>query len=135
MQFFFSSKFALYQILCIMLDYSHDKGVSLYFYSIMEMAKGILEATFTHSKNLACFVFVYKTLTNLMAWFETHEKQYQSFIAAFIGGYFVFGKYNKVNEQVCKEMHMIFKDVLFQIYLPWSALYIVRYRYILQTLD
>lgn len=135
MQFFFSSKFALYQILCIMLDYSHDKGVSLYFYSIMEMAKGILEATFTHSKNLACFVFVYKILTNLMAWFETHEKQYQSFIAAFIGGYFVFGKYNKVNEQVCKEMHMIFKDVLFQIYLPWSALYIVRYRYILQTLD
>lgn len=135
MQFFFSSKFALYQILCMMLDYSHDKGVSLYFYSIMEMAKGILEATFTHSKNLACFVFVYKTLTNLMAWFETHEKQYQSFIAAFIGGYFVFGKYNKVNEQVCKEMHMIFKDVLFQIYLPWSALYIVRYRYILQTLD
>lgn len=135
MQFFFSSKFALYQILCIMLDYSHDKGVSLYFYSIMEMAKGILEATFTHSKNLACFVFVYKTLTNLMAWFETHEKQYQSFIAAFIGGYFVFGKYNKVNEQVCKEMHMIFKDVLFQIYLPWNALYIVRYRYILQTLD
>lgn len=100
------------------------------------MAKGILEATFTHSKNLACFVFVYKTLTNLMAWFETHEKQYQSFIAAFIGGYFVFGKYNKVNEQVCKEMHMIFKDLLhvFQIYLPWNALYIVSYRYILQML-
>lgn len=89
------------------------------FYSITEMAKGILEATFTHSKNLACFVFVYKTLTNLMAWFETHEKQYQSFIAAFIGGYFVFGKYNKVNEQVCKEMHMKLKD----IYLPWNALY------------
>lgn len=73
------------------------------FQSMTEMAKGILEATFTHSKNLACFVFVYKTLTNLMAWFETHEKQYQSFIAAFIGGYFVFGKYNKVNEQVCKK--------------------------------
>lgn len=91
----------------------------------MEMAKGILEATFTHSKNLACFVFVYKTLTNLMAWFETHEKQYQSFIAAFIGGYFVFGKYNKVNEQVCKEMHMIFKDLLFQIFLPLNALYMV----------
>lgn len=66
----------------------------------MEMAKGILEATFTHSKNLACFVFTYKTLTNLMAWCETHEKQYQSFIAAFIGGYIVFGRYNKVNEQV-----------------------------------
>lgn len=88
------------------------------FHSITEMAKGILEATFTHSKNLACFVFVYKTLTNLMAWFETHEKQYQSFIAAFIGGYFVFGKYNKVNEQVCKKMHMKLKD----IYLPWNAL-------------
>lgn len=107
------------------LDNSHDKSASLFFYSIMEMAKGILEATFTHSKNLACFVFVYKTLTNLMAWFETHEKQYQSFIAAFIGGYFVFGKYNKVNEQVCKEMHMIFKDLLFQIFLPLNALYMV----------
>lgn len=100
------------------------------FHSIKEMAKGILEATFTHSKNLACFVFVYKTLTNLMAWFETHEKQYQSFIAAFIGGYLVFGKYNKVNEQVCKKMHMKLKD----IYLPWNALCIFRNRYILQMI-
>lgn len=73
---------------------------NVFNYSFKEMTQGILEATFTHSKNLACFVFAYKTLTSLMAWLETHEKQYQSFIAAFIGGYIVFGRYNKVNEQV-----------------------------------
>ncbi|XP_053385202.1 peroxisomal membrane protein 4-like isoform X2 [Mercenaria mercenaria] len=68
--------------------------------SLQEKIKAILEATFTHSKNLAVFVFLYKSLTNLMQHFQTEKSQIHSFIAAFIGGYFVFGKYNKVNEQI-----------------------------------
>lgn len=66
----------------------------------MEKAKAIFDATFTHSKNLAAFVFLYKSLTNLMHYVQTEKSQLHSFIAAFIGGYLVFGKYNKVNEQV-----------------------------------
>ena len=31
---------------------------------------------------------------------EKGTKEYHSFIAAFIGGYIVFGKYDKINEQV-----------------------------------
>lgn len=70
-------------------------------FSLQGKAKAILDATFTHSKNLAAFVFLYKSLTNLMLYIQTERSQFHSFIAAFIGGYFVFGKYNKVNEQVC----------------------------------
>ena len=71
-----------------------------FFFRIKDQAKTILEATFTHSTNLAKFVFTYKTLCALFAEIETKPKQYHSFVAAFIGGYLVFGKYNKVNEQV-----------------------------------
>ncbi|XP_060555813.1 peroxisomal membrane protein 4-like [Ruditapes philippinarum] len=68
--------------------------------SLREKVRAILEATFTHSKNLASFVFLYKSLTGLMEHFQEEKSQIHSFIAAFIGGYFVFGKNNKVNEQI-----------------------------------
>jgi len=35
-----------------------------------------------------------------MQYIQTDKSQFHSFIAAFLGGYLVFGKYNKVNEQV-----------------------------------
>lgn len=69
-------------------------------YSIKDQAKAIFTATYTHSKNLASFVFLYKGLTSLMHELAGKPEQYHSFLAAFIGGYIVFGKYNKVNEQV-----------------------------------
>ncbi|XP_071122027.1 peroxisomal membrane protein 4-like [Mytilus edulis] len=65
-----------------------------------DMARGILEATFTHSKNLAMFVFLYKSLTSLMSWLQSEKVEFHSFMAAFVGGYLVFGRYNKVNEQI-----------------------------------
>jgi len=74
--------------------------VSTFNFSLQEKFKAIFEATFTHSKNLAAFVFLYKSMTGLMEHFQQEKMQIHSFIAAFIGGYFVFGKYNKVNEQV-----------------------------------
>jgi len=80
----------------------------LYIYlvicSLKEMSKGILEATFTHSKNLAFFVFLYKSLTSLMSWLQSEKIELHSFVAAFVGGYIVFGRYNKVNEQVSMEI-------------------------------
>ena len=70
-------------------------------FRLKDQVRAIWEATFTHSKNLASFVFTYKALTTLMREMEGKPEQYHSFIAAFIGGYLIFGKYNKVNEQVC----------------------------------
>lgn len=60
----------------------------------------IIKATYTHSKNLARFVFLYKLLTLIFKSIQNEIKEYHSLIAAFIGGYFVFGEKNNVNEQV-----------------------------------
>ena len=68
--------------------------------SLQSKMQAILEATFTHSKNLALFVLLYKSLTSLMASLQSQPYQFHSFVAAFLGGYLVFGRYNKVNEQV-----------------------------------
>jgi len=68
--------------------------------SLTSQARTIWEATYTHSRNLALFVFTYKSLTALLREMESKPKEYHSFVAALIGGYLVFGKYNKVNEQI-----------------------------------
>jgi len=69
-------------------------------FSILTQAHAIFEATLTHSKNLASFVLTYKVLSLLLREFDGQTRQYHAFIAALIGGYLVFGKYNKINEQV-----------------------------------
>ncbi|KAJ8298893.1 hypothetical protein KUTeg_022953 [Tegillarca granosa] len=87
--------------------------------SLKEMAKGIAEATYTHSRNLAMFVFAYKSLTNMLSWIQSDKQQYQSFVAAFCAGYFIFGKYNKVNEQLAVKRGYISKPK--QDTFPWFA--------------
>ena len=77
-------------------------------FSLVESFKTILEATFTHSRNLAFFVFAYKGLTSLFRFLEDQKSQYHSFVAAFCAGFIVFGKYNKVNEQVSTVYKTIF---------------------------
>ena len=62
--------------------------------------EAILHATYTHSRNLALFVFAYKALSLLMRECDGKARQYHVFIAAFVGGFLVFGQYNKINEQV-----------------------------------
>ena len=73
-----------------------------------------MEATYQHAKNLAQFVFTYKALTTLMKELESKPKEYHSFVAAFIGGWLVFGKNNKINEQV--------------IWLPFKILILIKTR-------
>ncbi|XP_066278967.1 peroxisomal membrane protein 4-like [Branchiostoma lanceolatum] len=68
--------------------------------SLLEKFKIIAEATHLHARNLAMFVVLYKTLTTLIQKAEQKPQQYHSFIAAFIGGYYVFGKNNRINEQI-----------------------------------
>lgn len=73
-------------------------------FSLQDKLYTIADATFTHAKNLASFVFIYKALTSALKWLQSEKSQAHAFIAAFIGGYFVFGKNNKINEQVKRTM-------------------------------
>lgn len=62
----------------------------------------ILRATMTHSRNLATFVLIYKTLMAIMRQLEGGKTTIHPFVSAFIGGYYVFGTHDKINEQVNK---------------------------------
>lgn len=53
-----------------------------------------------HSKNLAKFVFLYKSMMVILQRMEGKEQHFHSFIAGVIGGYLVFGENNKINSQV-----------------------------------
>lgn len=64
--------------------------------SLREKLKSIAQATYTHSRNLAYFVFTYKGL--LAA--QGKKTPFHSFLAACIGGWLVFGDNNPVNSQV-----------------------------------
>ncbi|XP_005096719.1 peroxisomal membrane protein 4 [Aplysia californica] len=67
---------------------------------LKDKIRAILEATYTHSRNLAIFVFAYKGLTSTLSWGESKSHQLHAFLSAFCAGFVIFGKYNKVNEQM-----------------------------------
>ena len=60
-------------------------------------------ATRTHAFNLARFVVIYKTVRLLFKFIYHEVTQVHTMIAAFLGGYFVFGQRNNINEQVKKD--------------------------------
>ncbi|KAJ8049477.1 Peroxisomal membrane protein 4 [Holothuria leucospilota] len=66
----------------------------------LEKFQGILQATYTHSKNLAKFVFLFKSMMVLLQRMEGKEQHFHPFIAGVIGGYLVFGENNKINSQI-----------------------------------
>lgn len=70
--------------------------------SLRDKFTWILRATYAHSKNLATFVLIYKTLMAIMQRVEGGKGNIHPFLSAFIGGYFVFGTHDKINEQVSK---------------------------------
>ncbi|KAF6284746.1 peroxisomal membrane protein 4 [Rhinolophus ferrumequinum] len=67
--------------------------------SLREKLQAILQATYTHSSNLACFVFTYKGLCALQSHVQGETYQMHSFLAAFIGGWLVFRDNNNINSQ------------------------------------
>ncbi len=69
-------------------------------YSLKDKAKFILEATYQHGRNLALLTAVYKIVTLLFRKLTGKDHPVFTFIAAFTGGYLVFGENNKVNMQV-----------------------------------
>ncbi|XP_005384896.1 PREDICTED: peroxisomal membrane protein 4 [Chinchilla lanigera] len=68
--------------------------------SLREKLRAILQATYTHSWNLARFVLTYKGLCALQAHLHGHTYQVHSFLAACLGGVLVFGENNNINSQI-----------------------------------
>lgn len=55
--------------------------------SLREKFRAIAQATYTHSRNLACFVFTYKGLQALQQHLQGKQLQSHSFLAACVGGW------------------------------------------------
>ncbi|KAG7478361.1 hypothetical protein MATL_G00079680 [Megalops atlanticus] len=68
--------------------------------SLRDKLKAIAQATYTHSRNLAYFVFTYKGLQALQEKIQGKSLQSHSFLAACIGGWLVFGDNNHINSQI-----------------------------------
>ncbi|XP_062401584.1 peroxisomal membrane protein 4 [Sardina pilchardus] len=68
--------------------------------SLQDKLKAIAKATYTHSRNLAYFVFIYKGLQALQVKIQGKSLQSQSFLAACLGGWLVFGDNNNINSQI-----------------------------------
>uniref|UniRef100_A0A9J7YWS7 ribonuclease H n=1 Tax=Cyprinus carpio carpio TaxID=630221 RepID=A0A9J7YWS7_CYPCA len=67
--------------------------------SLREKFRAIAQATYTHSRNLACFVLTYKGLQALQQRLQGKVLQSHSFLAACVGGWLVFGENNNINSQ------------------------------------
>ncbi|XP_030231055.1 peroxisomal membrane protein 4 [Gadus morhua] len=68
--------------------------------SLNDKMRAIAKATYTHSRNLACFVFTYKGLQALQEKLQGKSLQSHSFLAACVGGWLVFGENNNINSQI-----------------------------------
>ncbi|KAJ3144516.1 Peroxisomal membrane protein 4 [Geranomyces variabilis] len=68
--------------------------------SAKDKARFIIRATYQHSRNLACFVTIYKTLMALQRNIKGKEHGIDAFAAGVVGGYIVFGKNNNINNQI-----------------------------------
>jgi hypothetical protein len=69
--------------------------------SWIERIKVILRASKQHATNLAKFVAIYKSLLLLQRKLNGGKgRPHDSFFAGLLGGYFVFGERNAINEQV-----------------------------------
>ncbi|XP_075419884.1 peroxisomal membrane protein 4 isoform X1 [Tenrec ecaudatus] len=68
--------------------------------SLRDKLRAILQATYTHSRNLACFVLTYKGLCALQSRAQGKTHQMHSFLAAFFGGLLVFHENNNINSQL-----------------------------------
>jgi len=78
-------------------------------YSLKERARFIYKATKQHALNLAKFVTIYKTVLLMQRKVANggKERSWDTFIAGLVGGWFVFGNRNAVNEQVSPAFFLI----------------------------
>ncbi|KAJ2082310.1 hypothetical protein H4R24_001686 [Coemansia sp. RSA 988] len=67
-----------------------------------EKVNAILKATTAHARGLAFFVTTYKSMMLIQRYLSASGKNtdLHTFIAGFVGGYFVFGEKTSVNQQI-----------------------------------
>lgn len=96
------TKFPFYYSYGAKIRFPHALVMTFLFRSgsLQDKFKWIFKAAYTHSRNLATFVFIYKTLMTIMQRTEGKKGNVHPFVSAFIGGYIVFGTHDKINEQV-----------------------------------
>ena len=96
--------FVILMIPCVTViknpSYLHVIFFSSLYPSLKDKLKAIAKATYTHSRNLAYFVFTYKGLQALQEKLQGKSLQSHSFLAACVGGWLVFGENNNINSQV-----------------------------------
>ena len=91
----------MFYLFNVSTDLSHVTSIVIpTSYRLQQKFEFILRATFQHAKNLAMLTAIYKTLMLIMQRVTGRTHPLQNFLAAFMGGYAVFGENNKVNMQV-----------------------------------
>ncbi|KAI8341755.1 Tim17/Tim22/Tim23/Pmp24 family-domain-containing protein [Chlamydoabsidia padenii] len=69
--------------------------------SLKDKILGIFRATKQHAQNLGTFAIIYKTLMALQKKINGDKKaDYHAFVAGVVGGYYVFGENNNINQQI-----------------------------------
>ncbi len=65
-----------------------------------EKGKAILEATYTHARNLGFYAAAFKLFRELLRHFRNHEDHWNTTIAGFIAGGLMFGTNDPVSSQI-----------------------------------
>ncbi|KAI8370009.1 peroxisomal membrane protein 4-like protein [Blakeslea trispora] len=85
--------------------------------SLENKVKGILMATKQHAQNLGLFATIYKTLMIVQKKLNgDKEASVHPFIAGVIGGYYVFGENNSINQQII--LYLFSRAVLAMVKVP-----------------
>ncbi|KAF7727619.1 hypothetical protein EC973_007380 [Apophysomyces ossiformis] len=68
---------------------------------LKDKIRGIFKATKQHAKNLGTFATIYQSLMYIQKKLNgDKEAGYHSFLAGLVGGYYVFGENNNINQQI-----------------------------------
>ncbi|ORZ20549.1 peroxisomal membrane protein 4 [Absidia repens] len=85
--------------------------------SLKDKFWGIFRATKQHAKNLGVFATIYKTVMYLQKKLNGNkEATYHPFIAGLVGGYYVFGENNNINQQII--LYLFSRVVMALVKLP-----------------
>jgi len=81
--------------------------------SFYEKLNDIMTATFQHSRNLACYVAIYKAVVCFLRHLRNKESGINTLVGGAVGGFFIFGTDNPVNSQI--NMYILSRVILASI--------------------
>ncbi|ORZ20441.1 Tim17/Tim22/Tim23/Pmp24 family-domain-containing protein [Absidia repens] len=84
---------------------------------LKDKIRGVFRATKQHAKNLGTFATIYKTLMYIQKKLNGEkEAGHHAFIAGLVGGYYVFGENNNINQQIV--LYLFSRVVMALVKLP-----------------